>query len=458
MTLPVHSDAGEQTHHVRILGVSLPTSPSLSEIQLQLKQKKIEAIYTSTATPVLSSERHRPDILLFGPVGYSPQQQIEAAARVIRRFAGLTVIVLVPEGSESTAVAAFRAGIHDYIPLPTSTDEVVNRLLRNLAAHKKQSLWSAEQGEGLEPVLVGQSEPMIRLREAIHRLAETNATVLIRGETGTGKDVVAALIHRFSARSGHPFVPLNCAAIPDSLLESELFGYQRGAFTGADCTYEGKLRQANGGTVFLDEIGDMTLQAQAKLLRVIESKQVYRLGGKTPMPLDVRILAATNQDLDAMMKAGTFRKDLFYRLNVAAVQVPPLRERRADISLLVNHFIDFFNRQYSRAVRHMSSDAMAAFLDADWPGNVRELKSCIELSVLNTADETIIPLHLPDTIRGSNKGITHRPTDEETRIVGVLTETRWNITRAAEQLQWSRMTLYRKLAKFNLVSKNGKPA
>lgn len=457
MTLPVHPDTGEPPHHVRILGVGLPASPSLSEIQLQLKQKKIEAICTSTAAPVLNSARHRPDILLFGPVGYSSQQQIEAAERVIRRYPGLTLIVLVDEGSESTALAALRAGLHDYIPLPTSPDDVVNRVLRHLTARKRHPIMVAEEGAGLEPVLVGQSAPMIRLRETIQRLAKTNATVLIRGETGTGKDVVAALIHNFSSRSEHPFVPLNCAAIPDSLLESELFGYQRGAFTGADCTYEGKLRQAHGGTVFLDEIGDMSLQAQAKLLRVIESKQVYRLGGKTPMPLDVRILAATNQDLEAMMKAGTFRKDLFYRLNVASVQVPPLRERRADISLLVDHFVDLFTRQYSRAVRHISSDAMAALLEADWPGNVRELKSCIELSVLNSADETITPLHLPDTIWGSNKWTTHRPTDEETRIVGVLTETRWNITRAAERLQWSRMTLYRKLAKYNLVSKNGKP-
>ena len=297
---------------------------------------------------------------------------------------------------------------------------------------------------------------MNSLHATIERLAQTNATVLIRGETGTGKELVALLIHKHSPRQRQPLISINCAAIPDSLLESELFGYQRGAFTGADSTYEGKLRQANRGTVFLDEIGDMSLQAQAKLLRVIESKQVYQLGGRAPMPIDVRILSATNQDLESMMQAGTFRKDLYYRLNVAPIEVMPLRERRGDIPLLVSHFLRLFNGQYGRMVHTVSSDAMEAILEASWPGNVRELKSCVELAVLNCQDNMITVANLPASLHRPSKQSYTADEHERTRLLAVLTATKWNITAAAHELQWSRMTLYRKLARYNLTKKNGK--
>jgi two-component system response regulator HydG/two-component system response regulator AtoC len=287
----------------------------------------------------------------------------------------------------------------------------------------------------------------------IERLGQTDATVLIRGETGTGKDLVARLLHEYSARHRRPLIPINCAAIPDSLLESELFGYQRGAFTGADSTYEGKLCQANGGTVFLDEIGDMSLQAQSKLLRVIENKQVSRLGGKAPMPLDVRIIAATNQNLETMIQAATFRRDFFYRLNVASIQVPPLRERRTDIPLLITHFLQLFSDQYKRTIQTVSHDAMEVLLRASWPGNVRELKSCVEFAVLNCHGEEITVAHLPANLHPSTLRYANAD-QEETRLLSVLTATKWNITAAAQELHWSRMTLYRKLARYNLTKNN----
>lgn len=433
----------------------------MSQVQAELNAQGLERIaFLPTTNPLQDVRSHRPDLLLIGPQADRAIDELKLAIQLKGAHPDLPIVVIVQKGSEAAAITALRAGLQDYIPLPSSSGEVTASILRALSDRRGDApLHNARDSvqRNEEHHLVGACSHMAQLRATIERLAQTDATVLITGETGTGKDLLAELIHRQSGRSRQPLIPLNCAAIPDSLLESELFGYQRGAFTGAESTYEGKLRQANRGTVFLDEIGDMSLPAQAKLLRVIESKQVHQLGGRTPMALDVRILAATNQDLKAMMQKGTFRKDLYYRLNVAQIHVPPLRDRRADIPLLVTHFLHFFNDQYGRMVQHVSAEVMEALIEASWPGNVRELKSCVELAVLNCPGDEITPAHLPASLRPCaikrHAGEDH----EEAELLTVLTATRWNITKAARQLHWSRMTLYRKLARYNLSKQTGMP-
>jgi transcriptional regulator with PAS, ATPase and Fis domain len=246
--------------------------------------------------------------------------------------------------------------------------------------------------------LVGESAPMARIKRYVEQLAGSDSNVLITGETGTGKELLAELIHQRSARHAKPLVRINCAALPESLLESELFGYERGAFTGAYTAYDGKLRLADGGTVFFDEIGDLSPYGQAKILRVIENKETYRLGGKRSIPLDFRVIAATNQDLERLMAENKFRKDLFFRINVARVHLPPLRERREDIPVLVDHYLQAYNARLGRQTEGPSPEAWGCLLRHEWPGNVRELKNVIE-AILITRDEGPITLtDLPECV------------------------------------------------------------
>ena len=245
---------------------------------------------------------------------------------------------------------------------------------------------------------VGRSQAMAQLRLQIARVAPTNSNVLVLGETGTGKEMVAELIHGNSRRAARPLVCLNTAAIPDSLLENELFGHERGAFTGATTTQPGKLIAAHGGTVFFDEIGDVSLSMQAKLLRAIESKSAYRLGGTRSVPIDIRVVAATNHDLQRDAAEGRFRQDLYYRLNVVRIELPPLRERRDDIPLLIRHYLAHFNRELGTSVRGLSPRAMDTLCDYHWPGNVRELRNAIEALLVNLAPETTGVVDVPPEV------------------------------------------------------------
>ena len=308
--------------------------------------------------------------------------------------------------------------------------------------------------DGDEPLgggdrLIGVSLPARAMRDSIRRAAATDSNVLITGETGTGKELVAELIHRNSARAKRPMVCINCAAIPDTLLESELFGYERGAFTGAVASTPGKLEQAAGGTIFFDEIGDMSPYAQAKILRAIESREVHRLGGRRPVRLDVRVIAATNRDLDELAMTGAFRSDLYFRLNVARVQLAPLRERQSDIPLLIDHYVREFNRTFRTEVRALEPDALARLLAYEWPGNVRELRNVIESAFGSRPASRITWIDLPEWLRRRLGDDAPAP-GEEQRILTALAATNWNKSKAAEKLQWSRMTLYRKLAKYQI--------
>jgi two-component system response regulator HydG/two-component system response regulator AtoC len=270
--------------------------------------------------------------------------------------------------------------------------------------------------------------------------------VLITGETGTGKERIAEAIHRFSPRRSNPMVCINCAALPESLLESELFGYEKGAFTGAHARYVGKLKAADGGTLLLDEIGDMSLPCQAKVLRALETLEIAPLGGNGKVPINIRVIAATNQELLPLIDQNRFRKDLFYRLNVVHLVLPPLRERKEDIPLLFQHYLDHFNQRFNEHVEGATPDALAALLRYDWPGNIRELRNLIEFLFVDPRS-TVAFNQLPERFRHLGE-VAGRP--ERERLVAALCATSWNKSRAARELNWSRMTLYRKLEKYQL--------
>jgi len=282
------------------------------------------------------------------------------------------------------------------------------------------------------------------------KVAASDCTVLVTGETGTGKEMIAQLIHRQSARRTQPFMSINCAAVPESLFESELFGYERGAFTGANTAYPGKLLLAQGGTVLLDEIGEMPLSMQAKLLRVIEAREISRLGARHPEPLDVRFIAATNQDLESLLTQQKFRADLYFRLNVARVHLPPLRERRGDIAELFMHYVGVMGEARGLRIGEVSEQALACLLRYHWPGNVRELRNIVEAIFIDPPSHGITPADLPANL-SALPGVAASDDDQEReRIIAALFATRWNKCRAAEELKCSRMTLYRKLTKYRI--------
>ena len=300
--------------------------------------------------------------------------------------------------------------------------------------------------------IVGSSKSMVELRDYIRKLARSDANVLITGETGTGKERVAQSIHSESPRHKCPFVCVNCAAIPDSLIESELFGFDRGAFTGAQEGYLGKLRLANGGTVFLDEIGDMSLAAQAKVLRVIESRELFPLGAKRVATIDVRFIAAINQDIDPLLQEHRFRRDLYYRLNVARVLLLPLKERNEDIPELLGHYIKQFNQRFNCKVERPTPELLECLMNYEWPGNIRELRNFVEAVFIDPPDGPISLSDLPESFRCIFARYVVKSVPERERLVSVLYQTNWNKSQAAAQLNWSRMTLYRKLAKYQLTA------
>ena len=306
--------------------------------------------------------------------------------------------------------------------------------------------------------IIGKSKPMRELFALLENVAETDSTVLIYGESGTGKELVARALHYNGPRREGPFVAVNCAALPESLLESELFGYERGAFTGATRSKPGRFELADGGTLFLDEVGEMGPSVQAKLLRVLDRKEFERLGGTRTIRTDVRIIAATNRDLEADVASGRFRRDLFYRLNVVSIRLPPLRERKEDIPLLVEHFVRKFNERMGKKVKGVSPEAMRLLMDYDWPGNVRELENAIESAFVMGKGDLITPEDLPEAVRGregsavpEGKGLLDE--GERRAILEALERTGWRKGEAAKVLGVSRATLWRKMKKHGLIQK-----
>jgi DNA-binding NtrC family response regulator len=362
----------------------------------------------------------------------------------------IPIIVIAVCVSEARAIRALRQGVADYFHWPEERGSLLDRI-RQLVPP------APPDADELTQSLVGASSAMQEVRRQVRRAAMTDCNVLLVGETGTGKELAAGFIHRLSPRASRPMVSINCAAIPDTLLESELFGYERGAFTGALTAHDGKLQQAHGGTLFLDEVGDMSPVAQAKVLRVFESQPVYKLGGRAAIASNVRFVAATNNDLAAATAERRFRSDLYVRLNVAQIRLPPLRDRPADIPPLVEHFVRDCNLRYGRQ-QELTRSALEPILAYSWPGNVRELRNLIEATFVNSSSRWMSWSDLPYQFRNSMPVPLGDDTlGDRERLLSVLAETKWNKSKAAARLHWSRMTLYRKLAKYGVADTTQKP-
>lgn len=388
-----------------------------------------------------------PDVVVLGPSATDPEHTLELAVHIRQVVATVQLVLLVSHSSEELAIAALRAGINEYVKFPFREEDLVDCARRCLARSSDRVVGSALQGGDR---FVGDSAVMRDVRVRLARVARTDSNVLVTGETGTGKELAAELLHRNSVRSKRPFVTINCAAIPDSLFESELFGYDRGAFTGAEHSRAGKLDAAEGGTVFLDEIGDMSLYGQAKMLRMIECHEVQRLGRNLANPVNIRVVAATNRELEPLTRDGSFRKDLFFRLAVTCIRLPALRERKEDLLPLLTYYIRYFNRRFDRSVKALSEDAIELMMSYDWPGNVRELRNMVEAIFVDLPSAETEIAELPLQFRSRCGGAQHVSGDERARLICALSATNWNKSKAASRLQWSRMTLYRKMARYDI--------
>ena len=369
------------------------------------------------------------------------------------------VIVMTAFGSIETAVSAIKEGASDYLTKPLNLDELLHRIKavkeRNRLLTENRDLREALQERCRIDGIIGESGHMQEVLSLVRRVAPSEATVLIRGESGTGKELIAQAIHYSSPRASRPLVRLNCAALPETLLESELFGHEKGAFTGAYATRKGRFEVANGGSLFLDEIGDLPLHLQAKLLRVLQEKEFERVGSSKPIPVDVRILAATHRDLEKLIQAGQFREDLYYRLNVVTVVLPPLRERRQDIPSLLDHLVKKFAEKNAKTIKGFTQEARDALLRYDYPGNVRELENIVERATVITRDEVIGRSDLPLTVQTSEK-LDDRGTNitavveglERKMIKEALAQSDGVQTRAADKLGITERALRYKLKKY----------
>lgn len=394
--------------------------------------------------------------LVMGAVG-----GLEVLAAASKHCATTPVLIMTGQGSIDTAVEAMRRGALDYLTKPVNLDRLdlaiekalrSRRLLCENAELKRQLV--GRQGDRR---LLGDSPAMRQLLADIERSADSNATVLLLGESGTGKELAAEAIHRHSPRTAGQLVKVNCAALAEGVLESELFGHERGAYTGAHRARQGRFEQASGGTIFLDEIGDLTVASQLKLLRVLQERTVERVGSNSPIPIDVRVIAATNRDLDRAVAGGTFREELLYRLSVVKLTLPPLRERRGDVELLTGAFVREFNRIHGRAVESMNPDAIRALEAHTWPGNVRELRNCIESLVVMARSSQLSVEDLPLHIRsGGADGELSMPLGrtldhvEREYILKTLDSVGGNKARAARVLGIGNKTLYRKLNEYGV--------
>ncbi|CAK0778528.1 DNA-binding transcriptional dual regulator NtrC [Gammaproteobacteria bacterium] len=367
-------------------------------LERALTQAKMEVTVFSSAQGVLERlERERPDALLTDI--RMPGMDGLALLRIIKdRYPELPVIIMTAHSDLDSAVSAYQGGAFEYLPKPFDVDDAVDQVHRAVASQRRRV--TATTAAPLHtPEIIGEAPAMQEVFRAIGRLSRSSVTVLINGESGTGKELVARALHRHSPRSTGPFIALNTAAIPRDLLESELFGHERGAFTGAQTLRRGRFEQADGGTLFLDEIGDMPAELQTRLLRVLADGEFYRVGGHSPLKMDVRIIAATHQDLEKRVAGGTFREDLFHRLNVIRVHIPPLRTRREDIPLLARHFLAIAAQELKVDPKTLRPETETALQRLDWPGNVRQLENtCRWLTVMASGQE-VHPEDLPSELR-----------------------------------------------------------
>ncbi|AJE02569.1 sigma-54-dependent transcriptional regulator [Geobacter pickeringii] len=419
---------------------------------------------------VEKAKKERPDLVLLDI--WMPRLDGLGTLQKLREIhPALTVVMMSGHGTIETAVKSTKLGAFDFIEKPLSLEKVLVTVRNGLDTRRLR-----EENDTLRALafkgheMIGETPVMRQLQEQIRLVAPTGASVLITGENGTGKELVARAIHHESPRRDRPFVEINCAAIPEELIESELFGHEKGAFTGAIAQKKGKFDLADGGTIFLDEIGDMSLKTQAKVLRILQERKFERVGGTRTIEVDVRVIAATNKDLQEEIRAGSFREDLFYRLNVVPFGVAPLRDRVDDLPLLVEHFLDLFARREGQERRTMLPETVAALKRYDWPGNVRELRNIVERLVIMTPGRVITPAHLPESITGgtpSPHGAPGRPGGvmeisslrearegfEKEFIIQKLEEHGWNISKTAEAIELERSNLYRKMKSYGIDMK-----
>ena len=409
-----------------------------------------------------------PDLMLLD-IWMPEMDGLETLRKVKESYPATQVMMMSGHGSIETAVKAIKLGAYDYIEKPLSLENVTLRVKHALEQHRLE-----EENRALRTKverrfeLVGESPVMLQLRQLIQTAGPTNSRVLIGGENGTGKELVARAIHQHSARVDKPFVAVNCAAIPETLIESELFGHEKGSFSGATSMKRGQFEQADGGTLFLDEIGDMSLSTQAKVLRALQEQQFTRVGGTKLIKVDVRVIAASNKDLLKEIEKGGFREDLFYRLNVVPIVVPPLRDRREDVPLLVKHFMNVHTEEQGLKIKQISPEAMSIFAQYEWPGNIRELRNLIERLMIMVPGSVIESSHAslalqvrPNlaaaqqsaTVQSGHTLLTRaydslrdaRNAFEKEYISRKLREHNWNISRTAEDLQIERSHLHRKI-------------
>lgn len=368
------------------------------------------------------------------------------------------IILITAFSSVPTAITALKNGAYDYVTKPVDPDEL-SHLVKRALEQRALMVENIQLKESIDEIikpdnLIGESFQIKKIYELVHSVSRTDTTVMIRGESGTGKELVAKAIHINSGRKYSPIITVNCGALAESLLESELFGHEKGAFTGAQFRRKGKFEMADGGTIFLDEIGSISLRMQIELLRVIETKQFNRVGGNELIKSDFRVITATNESLEDLVKAGKFREDLYYRVNVFTIVIPPLRERRDDIPLLVNFFINKFSRAMNKKIKNISKEAMDFLMNYDWPGNVRELENAIERAMVVGKSDSItvddLPFHVSRNnleLPGDEKSLSSM---EKKYINRLLNENGWNISKTAQILEIDRVTLYNKINKYDL--------
>jgi two-component system response regulator HydG len=428
-----------------------------------LRRRGFDAFYRTSGARALETIRTEPIDVVVTDLNMPGMTGLELCERVVANRPDLPVIVLTAFGSLETAVGAIRAGAYDFVNKPVETDVLaiaIERAARHRDLQEQVRVLSeaVDRTQRFEEIL-GASPRMRRLYEDLDRVAATDSTVLLCGESGTGKELVARALHRRSARAGKPFVAVDCTSLPESLLESELYGHKGGAYTGAQAARKGLFLEADGGTILLDEIGDFPISQQPKLLRALEERTIRPVGSDKEVAFDVRILAATNRDLESAVEEGRFREDLYFRINVIPIEVPPLRARGADILLIAQHYIEQFAAQTGKAIQGLSEAAAERLLDYSWPGNVRELRNAMERAVALTRVERIAVDDLPEKIRAYRSDqIVFGGTDpqdllpleviERRYIEAVLRAVGGNRSQAARILGLDRKTLYRKLKRF----------
>jgi two-component system nitrogen regulation response regulator NtrX len=435
--------------------------PIRKTLRMALEYEGYDVSESSSGQEALALIEREPPDLLFLDIKMPGMDGLEVLSRLAEKPPSPPVIMVSGHGTIQTAVQATKLGAFDFIEKPLETERVL------LAVRNALNRRELEEEVGRLRLkferryqMVGASSALEKVREAIKRSAPTNATVLISGESGTGKELVARAIHTNSQRARGPFVQVNCAAIPEDLIESELFGHEKGSFTGATAKQIGKFEQAHRGTIFLDEVGDMSARTQAKVLRVLQEGEVERVGSPSTIKVDVRVIAATNKDLKAEIEGGTFREDLFFRLSVIPIHTPALRERREDIEPLISHFVQTFAAEDNLRPKGFSAEATQRLASHAWNGNVRELRNTVERLLIMAPGETIGVADLPETIRygeeapaegeGTSTLKEFKETSERAFLVSKLRENGWNISQTAHVIGTPRSNLYKKLEQYKI--------